>query len=171
MALPEIIVGHVWKLGDDVNTDQLHPPSHFTLDRERMKEGILEGMVRLGGGVEGRSSSEGWIIVAGENFGCGSSRETSARGLAAFGVRGIVAMSFARIFMRSLINLGIPLVECQEIQGCVGDGDLIRISLKEGWIEGPDSQRYPFSEMDPHLKKILEAGGLMPYLWRERHGL
>ena len=119
MALPEIISGRVWKLGDHVNTDLLHPPSHFSLDEKRMKEGIAEGIARLGSGVKEGSSDAGWIIVAGKNFGCGSSRETSVRGLASFGVKGVVATSFARIFMRSLINLGIPVFECGEIQGWV----------------------------------------------------
>ncbi len=171
MSLPAIISGRVWKLGDHVNTDLLHPPSHFSLDEKRMKEGIVEGMARLGAGVKGDSPDEGWVIVAGENFGCGSSRETSVRGLCAFGVKGVVAASFARIFMRSLVNLGIPVFESGEIQAWVSDGDMIRISLREGWIEGADSRRFPFTTIDPHLKKILEAGGLVSYLRREKDGI
>lgn len=171
MALPEIISGRVWKLGDHVNTDLLHPPSHFTPDEKRMKEGIAEGRTRLGAGVKGDSSEEGWIIVAGENFGCGSSRETSVRGLSAFGVKGVVAVSVARIFMRSLVNFGIPVFECREIEGWVKDGEMIRISLKEGWIECSDSPPFSFSAIDPHLKKILDAGGLVSYLRREKHGV
>lgn len=171
MGLAEIISGRVWKLGDHVNTDLLHPPSHFTPDERRMGEGIAEGMARLGARMKGDSSNEGWIIVAGENFGCGSSRETSVRGLLAFGVKGVVASSFARIFMRSLINNGIPLFECREIQRSVKDGESIRLSLREGWIETQDFKRFSFSEMDLHLKRVLDAGGLLPYLRRERDGI
>lgn len=171
MALPEIISGYVWKLGDHVNTDLLHPPSHFTLDGKRLREGIEEGRARLGAARSEEPSEAGWIIVAGENFGCGSSRETSVRGLSAFGVHGVVASSFARIFMRSLINLGIPIFECREIQKDVQDGDRIWISFREGWIETQHSKRYLFSEIDLHLKKILEAGGLLGYLRRERDGI
>jgi len=171
MALPEILSGRVWTLGDHINTDLLHPPSHFTSDEKKMREGIEEGIVRLGGEVKREGSEEGWIIVAGENFGCGSSRETSGRGLLAFGVKGVVACSFARIFMRSLINLGIPIFECREIQKHVKDGEMIRILMREGWIETEDSKRFPFSEMDLHFKKILEAGDLLHYLRSERHGL
>lgn len=171
MALPEILSGQVWTLGDHVNTDLLHPPSHFTPNEKKMREGIEEGILRLGGGVEKGGSEEGWIIVAGENFGCGSSRETSGRGLLAFGVKGVVACSFARIFMRSLINLGIPIFECREIQKHVKNGEMIRILTREGWIETQDSKRFPFSELDLHFRKILEVGGLLHYLWRERHGL
>lgn len=171
MGLPEIITGRVWKLGDHVNTDLLHPPSHFTPDEKRMKEGIEEGRRRLGASRSGDPTKGGWIIVAGQNFGCGSSRETSVRGLSAFGVKGVVAVSFARIFMRSLINHGIPVFECEEVQDYVKDGDGIRIFLKEGWMEVQDLKRIPFSKIDPHLKNILEAGGLIPYLRRERDAI
>ncbi len=171
MALPELIFGQVWKLGDHVNTDLLHPPSHFTLDGRRVKEGIEEGRARLGSIRSEDWSDARWIIVAGENVGCGSSRETSVRGLSAFGVQGVVASSFARIFMRSLINHGIPVFECREIQKDVQDGDRIWISLREGWIETQRSKRYFYSEIDPHLRKILEAGGLLHYLRRERDGI
>lgn len=171
MALPEIISGQVWTLGPHVNTDLLHPPSHFTPDEKKMREGIEEGILRLGGKVKKGGPEVRWIIVAGENFGCGSSRETSARGLLAFGVKGVVAYSFARIFMRSLINLGIPVFECREIQEHVRNGEMIRILMREGWIETQDSKRFSFSEMDLHFKKILEVGGLLHYLRRERHGL
>jgi 3-isopropylmalate/(R)-2-methylmalate dehydratase small subunit len=169
MALPQVISGRVWNLGDHVNTDLLHPPSHFSL--ERMKEGIVEGMVRLGSEVKETSSVEGWIIVAGENFGCGSSRETSVRGLSAFGVKGVVASSFARIFMRSLVNIGIPVFESREIQECVKNGESIRISLGERWIENSHQRRFPFSPIDLHLQKILDAGGLISYLQQEKDDL
>ncbi len=171
MALPEMISGQVWKLGDHVNTDLLHPPTHFTLDGKRVREGIEEGRARLGSIRSEDGSDARWIMVAGKNVGCGSSRETSVRGLSAFGVLGVVASSFARIFMRNLVNYGIPVFECREIQKDVQEGDWIRISLREGWIETQHSKRYLYSEIDPHLRKILEAGGLLNYLWRERDGI
>lgn len=162
-----MISGRVWKLGDHVNTDVLHPSAYFSLNETRLKEGLMEGMERLGADLEGNSSEDGLIIVAGENFGCGSSRESSVRGLRNFGARGVVAASFARIFMRSLVNLGIPTLECREIQPLVRDGDLIQINLKDGLIELSGGRRVSFSPMDQHIKKILEAGGLIPYLRRE----
>ncbi|MCX8118005.1 MAG: 3-isopropylmalate dehydratase [Desulfobacterota bacterium] len=171
MTLPEFLAGRVWKLGDHVNTDLLHPPSHFTTEEGRLRDGIEAGMERMASVIEGDSSEEGWIIVAGENFGCGSSRESSVRGLKAYGIRGVVASSIARIFMRSLVNLGIPVFECREIQKHVENGDRIKISVSGGWIETSGSKRFPFSTMDPHLRRILEAGGLMGYLRRERDGI
>jgi 3-isopropylmalate dehydratase small subunit len=166
MGLPKRITGRVWKLGNHINTDILHPSPYFSLNEARVKEGLVEGMERLGANAKRDSSDEGLIIVAGENFGCGSSRETSVRGLRSFGVRGVLAASFARIFFRSLINLGLPALECGGIQERVKDGDLVLLSIEEGWVELMDKRRFPFSPVDTHIKKILEAGGLIPYLQR-----
>jgi 3-isopropylmalate dehydratase small subunit len=171
MGLPEIISGRVWKLGDHVNTDDLHPSSYFSLDAGRVEEGVKEGMERLGADLKRKSLGDGLIIVAGQNFGCGSSRETSVRGLRNFGVRGVVAASFARIFMRSLVNLGIPTLECREIQSLVRDGDRIHLNFKERWIELEGGKCISFSPLDLHVKKILEAGGLIPYFRREKDGI
>jgi 3-isopropylmalate/(R)-2-methylmalate dehydratase small subunit len=168
MGLPKRISGRVWKLGDHINTDILHPSPYFSLNEARVKEGLVEGMERLGANAKRDSSDEGIIIVAGENFGCGSSRETSVRGLRIFGVRGVVAASFARIFFRSLTNLGLPALECRDIQERVQDGNLLLLSIEEGWVELADKRRFPFSPVDTHIKKILEAGGLIPYLQKER---
>ncbi len=170
MTLSEKISGRVWKLGDHVNTDVLHPSSFFSLDEKRVREGLIEGMGRLGANFKPDSSHEKLIIVAGLNFGCGSSRETSVRGLRNFGVKAIVAASFARIFFRSLTNLGVPAFECREIQNRTKDGELIDILITEGFVEHPNAGRFPFLPIDPHVKKILEAGGLIPYLQRERRG-
>jgi 3-isopropylmalate/(R)-2-methylmalate dehydratase small subunit len=93
------------------------------------------------------------------------------RGLRHFGVRGVVAASFARIFMRSLVNLGIPTLECREIQPLVRDGEKVHLNFKEGWIELGGGKCISFSPLDLHVKKILEAGGLIPYLRGEKHGI
>jgi 3-isopropylmalate dehydratase small subunit len=170
VTLPEKISGRIWKLGDHVNTDVLHPSFFFSLDEKRVREGLIEGMGRLGANFITQSSHEKLVIVAGKNFGCGSSRETSVRGLHNFGVKAIVAASFARIFFRSLTNLGVPTFECTEIQNRARDGELVHILTTEGFIELSDDRSFPFSPLDPHVKKILEAGGLIPYLQKERKG-
>jgi len=170
MTFSEKISGRLWKLGDHINTDVLHPSSFFSLDEKRVREGLIEGMGRLGANFKMESSHEKLVIVAGQNFGCGSSRETSVRGLCNFGVKAIVAASFARIFFRSLTNLGLPTFECAEIQNRTRDGERIDIFTTEGFIELSNDRRFPFSSIDPHIKKILEAGGLIPYLQRERRG-
>ncbi len=162
------ISGRVWRLGNHVNTDLLSPPAFFSLDEVGMKDGLRQGMERLKSNLKGDYSREGLVIVAGENFGCGSSRETSVRALPSSGVRAVVAKSFARIFYRSLINLGIPPLECKGIHDLVKDGDLIRISIKEGWVELSDEKRFSVSPFDPHVKRILECGGLISYLEKDR---
>jgi 3-isopropylmalate/(R)-2-methylmalate dehydratase small subunit len=170
-SLPATITGTAWKLGDHVNTDILHPPAYFSLDHGRMKEGFREGMERLKTSLKDMEPAEGLVIVAGENFGCGSSRETSARSLRLCGVRAVVARSFARIFYRSLANLGIPPVEADGIHDLVQDGDRIRLSLADGIIELNDARRFPFPPFDPHIERILASGGLIPYLRSEHDGL
>jgi len=165
------IAGSVWLLGDHVNTDMLHPPDYFSLDADRMKEGIRQGRRRLKAAAAADFAAEGIVIVAGENFGCGSSRETSVRALAACGLKAVVAQSFARIFHRSLTNLGIPALVCRDIQNHVSDGDPIALSIKDGSITLRSEQRYGCAALDPHVMKILACGGLVAYLQKELHGL
>ena len=166
-AIGSEISGRVWLLGDNVNTDILHPPSCFSLDEKKMRDGIFVGMETIRG--EGKDTLLGHqlIIVAGENFGCGSSRETSVRALSSLGVRAIVASSFARIFFRSLVNRGIAPIECKGIQDKVSEGDTIIISIAEQQVILADNRHIPFAPFDPHVKKILEAGGLISYLKME----
>ncbi|SPD73201.1 3-isopropylmalate dehydratase small subunit 1 [uncultured Desulfobacterium sp.] len=164
------ISGRVWRLGDNINTDLIHPPSCFSLDEDKIKAGIYVGMNRLE--RHDNSPFPAWdlIIVAGENFGCGSSRETSVRALFSLGVRAIVAKSFARIFYRSLVNRGIAPIECSSIYSSVSDGDMITVSMSEGHIRLENTTYIQFAPLDPHIKKILECGGLVSYLKRELKG-
>jgi 3-isopropylmalate dehydratase small subunit len=164
------ISGKVWRLGDNINTDLLHPPFCFSLDENRIKDGIYVGMKRLERQETSTSLAENLVIVAGENFGCGSSRETSVRALFSIGVRAIVAKSFARIFYRSLVNRGIAPIECGGIWDEVNDGDLITISISGQCITLGDGLRIPFAPFDPHIKMILDCGGLVSYLKKELEG-
>jgi 3-isopropylmalate/(R)-2-methylmalate dehydratase small subunit len=171
MDLHGVITGRVWRLGDNINTDLLHPPSYFSLDERKVKEGLREGMQRLGTHLREEHAGDGLVIVAGENLGCGSSRETSVRALRTSGIKAVVAASFARIFYRSLANLGIPPLECRGIQRWVRDGDLVRISIRDGFIELDKAGRFPISPLDDHIEKIVQCGGLVPYLRRMLDGI
>jgi 3-isopropylmalate dehydratase small subunit len=168
MDINKNISGRVWLLGDHVNTDLIHPPSCFSLDETKIKNGLRVGMERLDRKVSLDDTWDDLVIVAGENFGCGSSRETSVRALFASGVRAIVAKSFARIFYRSLVNRGIAPLVCMEIQDKVADGDPIQIFIDEHHIISSNNEHAPFVPFDPHIKKILECGGLISYLKREQ---
>ena len=171
MNLSDLISARVWKLGDNVNTDLLHPPSYFSLDREIMKNGLRHGMERLGSRPMEILDTGGLVIVAGENFGCGSSRETSVRALASSGVKCVVAVSLARIFSRSLVNLGIPPLSCRGVQEKVKDGDSLVINVAQGYLEAGQGGRFRIEPMDEHHKRILECGGLIPYLEQEKNGI
>ncbi len=171
MGLHGVITGRVWRLGDNINTDLLHPPSYFSLDGRKVEEGLREGMQRLGAHLPEEHARDGLVIIAGENFGCGSSRETSVRALRSRGIKAVVAASFARIFYRSLANLGIPPLECRGIHDWVRDGDLIRISIRDGFIELDNARRFPITPLDGHIEKIVQCGGLVPYLRRMLDGI
>jgi 3-isopropylmalate/(R)-2-methylmalate dehydratase small subunit len=158
------VKGRAWVLGDNINTDLIHPPAFFSLDEETLKQGIRIGMERIGSDQGLEPSVAGLVIVAGENFGCGSSRESSVRALFASGVRAIVAKSFGRIFYRSLVNRGIAPVICHDVQDKVSDQDPIEIRMEQQLIVVNDSVKFPFVPFDTHVKKILACGGLIPYM-------
>ncbi|MDF2954511.1 LeuD/DmdB family oxidoreductase small subunit [Candidatus Alkanophaga liquidiphilum] len=104
------------------------------------------------------------ILVAARNFGCGSSREQAPHVLKACGVRCIVATSFARIFFRNAINIGLPLVEC-DIAGHVKKGDELEIDMEGGEIKNLTSgEEFAFKKLPPFLMEIFAEGGLIPYL-------
>jgi methanogen homoaconitase small subunit len=107
------------------------------------------------------SRMNGAVIVAGKNFGCGSSREQAAIAIREAGVVAVVAPSFARIFFRNAINVGLPLIECS----CTcSEGSLVVFDLTEGWVEA-EGERYTTRPLSPRMQEILAAGGLVNY-WR-----
>jgi len=160
-----VVQGRVWKLGDNVDTDQLVPGRYLSLtDPQELASHCLEDVL-----PEFRASVRpGDIVVAGENFGCGSSREHAPIALKALGVSCLVASSFARIFFRNCINLGLPALTSSEAVATIEDSDQVRIDLETGRIE--DLSR-PFQCSAPplpdFLTEIIDAGGMTAYV-RER---
>jgi|WetSurMetagenome_2_1015567.scaffolds.fasta_scaffold22602_4 methanogen homoaconitase small subunit len=104
---------------------------------------------------------KGAVIVAGKNFGCGSSREQAAIAIREAGVVAVIAPTFARIFFRNAINIGLPLIEAE--LSC-SEGSDVRFSLDEGWVES-EGKRHTIRPLSPHMREILAAGGLVEY-WR-----
>jgi methanogen homoaconitase small subunit len=146
-------------LGDDVDTDIIIAGRYLrTKDRSIWAEHVFED---LDPALAGRLG--GAVVVAGRNMGCGSSREQAVIALREAGVSGIVAPSFARIFFRNAINIGLPVVEADI--PCI-EGSTVRFDLDEGWVE-MDGQRYPARPLSPRMVAILRAGGLVPY-WRSQ---
>jgi 3-isopropylmalate/(R)-2-methylmalate dehydratase small subunit len=165
MAPP--LKGRVWCVGDDLDTDQLIAGKYLTIiDPELLKRHVLEN-------VEPRFSQEarpGDLLVGGVNFGCGSSREHAPAALKAIGLGAVVADSFARIFFRNAINLGLPAVEAPGVRALFRPGDEAEVDLARGYVEnrtrGGSVRFQPFPE---HLKQILDAGGLVEKVRRELH--
>ena len=154
------IKGHVLKYGDNINTDIISPPQYMELSiadaaKYAMSAVDPDFFIRI---------KKGDIMVAGANFGSGSSRETSPLTLRYLGVGAIVAKFFARIFYRNAINLGIPVIECAETDK-IADQDEIEIDLSAGLIHNlTKKESYPCSKIPPHIMALVADGGLVPYL-------
>ncbi|MGD8904608.1 MAG: 3-isopropylmalate dehydratase small subunit [Anaerolineae bacterium] len=160
------IAGRVWKYGDDVNTDVIFPGkyTYSISDRKEMAEHALEDLDP--DFVE--NVQPGDIIVAGKNWGCGSSREQAVIALKEAGVGAIVARSFARIYFRNCINEGLPIVTCDAVDS-VEPGDEITIDFASGTVTTPGGE-YTFPPLAPSVMEILDAGGLVPHV-KQKLGL
>jgi 3-isopropylmalate/(R)-2-methylmalate dehydratase small subunit len=157
-----LVQGRAWKLGDNVDTDQLLPGRYLSLtDPDALAAHCLEDLIP----AFNELAQPGDIVVAGENFGCGSSREHAPAALRALGISCLVASSYARIFFRNCINLGLPALTAPEAALAIQDGDEIRIDLETGEIE---NLTRPFQCSAPPLSaflvEIIAAGGLTAYV-------
>jgi 3-isopropylmalate/(R)-2-methylmalate dehydratase small subunit len=158
-----LLRGRVWKYGDSVNTDVIFPGKYtYTLRTlEEIKPHALED---LDPGFA-RNVRAGDIIVAGRNWGCGSSREQAATCLVANGVGCIVAASFSRIFFRNAWNNGLPAVACPEAGAAFAGGASIEVDLDACRVRTA-AGAFPFPPLSPALLEILDAGGLVPWATR-----
>lgn len=150
----------VWKYGDDINTDMLFPGKYtYTCSTpEEVKPHLLEDLdPEFADGV-----SEGDVLMAGTNFGCGSSREQPVLGLKAVGVAAVVAKSFARIFYRAAINQGLVLVEAPDAVEAYRDGDDVTLDVESGKIT-VGGRGFTFPPLPPEILAIRDAGGLLNY--------
>lgn len=149
--------GHAVCLGPDIDTDLVIAGRYLrTKDHGQWVAHIFEDLdpslaSRLGGAV----------IVAGKNFGCGSSREQAAIALREAGVVAVIAPSFARIFFRNAINIGLPAIECSLT--CT-EGQMVNFDLTAGWVEA-EGKKHPIRSLSPRMQEILAAGGLVNY-WK-----
>lgn len=154
--------GNAWKFGDDVDTDLIIPARYLvTADVAKLAPHCMEDLdpdfpkrVRPGD-----------VIVAGKNFGCGSSREHAPLVIKFLGVSVVVARSFARIFYRNAFNIGLALVECQEAWEKVHSGDKLSVDLGSGEVRNLSrDETYRFRPLPSFMMELLEAGGLIPLL-------
>jgi 3-isopropylmalate/(R)-2-methylmalate dehydratase small subunit len=162
-----MISGRVWKFGDHINTD-LIIPGRF-LDDYSPKNLAAHAMEDADPEFP-RKVRPGDIIVAGRNFGCGSSREQAPLALKYAGVSAVVAGSFARIFYRNAINVGLPVILCPEAAGRVESGAELRIDMERGEMEvAGQGTRLVFKPLPDFLVRILDEGGLVAYTRKRLH--
>ncbi len=152
------IQGKVIKYGDDINTDEIIPAGYLvTTEPEELAKHCMEGRDR--DFLQKVKSAP--ILVAGKNFGCGSSREHAPIALKATGVKCIVASSFARIFFRNAINIGLPICECKKCVDECREGDLFKIDMEEGKIENmTQSKIYKINPYPGFLQRLIKEGGI-----------
>ena len=158
-----MIKGKVHKYADDnIDTDRIIPARHcITVDPAKLAEHCLEDLDPKCAGIV----QNGDILVAGENFGCGSSRENAPLAIKGAGVSAVIAKSFARIFYRNSINIGLPIFESPEAVEAIKSDDIVSLDINSGKIaiEGSDKEfeAAPFPKM---MQEIISAGGMVNYI-------
>lgn len=154
-------MARVFCMGDGVNTDEIIAGRHnLTTDREVLGKHVFsEVRPELADIVQA-----GDILVAGRNFGCGSSREHAPIAIAGAGFACVVATSFARIFFRNAINVGLPVLICPEAHASLHEGDEVQLDLKGGVITTKEGKDLVVSPLPAFITRIVEAGGLVPFL-------
>ncbi len=161
------IKGRVWKYGEDVNTDVIFPGKYtYTVnDPAEMGEHAMEDLdPEFAGKVQKND-----VIIAGKNFGCGSSREQAAVCLKVKGVGAVIAPSFSRIYFRNGVNVGLPLITCKKAIDAFEHGDEIEIDFEKGEIKGAKGS-FSFPPFNDFFFGIIDAGGLIPFT-RKRLGI
>lgn len=157
--MEDVIEGRVWTLGRDVDTDGIIGGKYLTIiDPQELKKHVFEIALPEFAGA----ARPGDIIIADVNFGSGSSREHAPQAMKAIGVGAVVADSFARIFFRNSINVGLPTVEAPGVRAIFETGDIARLEMREGKITNlRTGAAVTFPPLPPHLLKLLDAGGLV----------
>ena len=155
--------GHVFKYGDNVDTDVIIPARY--LNSSDPKELALHCMEDIDKDFV-KNVKAGDIMVANKNFGCGSSREHAPIAIKAAGVSCVIAETFARIFYRNSINIGLPVIVCKDLYDHIEDGDQMELSLTDG-IASVNGQEFVCTKLPPYMQNILDQGGLIASLNKE----
>jgi len=163
--MAETFKGRAFKFGDDVNTDEIIPARYLnTSDPKELAKHVMEDADP----EFPKKVKEGDVIVAGKNFGCGSSREHAPIAIKAAGVSAVIAKSFARIFYRNAINIGLPIFESPEAVEGIEEGDIVEVNPETGIIKNLTKGReFKANPIPRDIRQIMEAGGLMEYAKRK----
>ncbi len=161
------IEGKVWKFGKDIDTDLIIAARYLNTS---VAEELAKHVMEDADPEFVKKMSRGDIIVAGENFGCGSSREHAPIALKAAGVAAVIAPTFARIFYRNAFNMGLPIFELQE-SAEIAEGDEISVDMNNGTVTNKTSGKvYSFIPIPAFMQELIDAGGLMNYAQNEIKG-
>jgi 3-isopropylmalate/(R)-2-methylmalate dehydratase small subunit len=162
-----IVRGKVWKFGDNVDTDLITPGIYMDAPMEEMKKHVMETLTpRFPLEVQ-----PGDIIIAGKNFGCGSSRETAPNAIQALGVAAVVAGSFGRIFFRNSIAIGLPIITCPQADGLFQEGDEAELDIPNAIVKNLTQDSSIAGEpLARDILDILFAGGILALLKSHIHG-
>jgi 3-isopropylmalate/(R)-2-methylmalate dehydratase small subunit len=156
--------GTVHLFGNDVNTDEIIPARYLTTSDPKLLAAYCMEDARPG---FAKSVAKGDLVVAGGNFGCGSSREHAPIAIKAAGVACVIADSFARIFFRNAINIGLPIIECPGISAKVKQGDRLTVDLTAGTVTLPSGEKLSVPPFPPFMEGIVREGGWMAYLRKQ----
>lgn len=160
--------GHVWKFGDNIDTDAIIPARYLnTSDSQLLAAHCMEDADP----EFVKKIKPGDIIVAGNNFGCGSSREHAPIAIKVAGLSCVIARSFARIFYRNSFNMGLPIFESAELWDLVADGQEIEVDGDRGSITiiGAGGKTVTVNPIPPFMQELINDGGLMKHIERKRH--
>ncbi|MBM4080342.1 MAG: 3-isopropylmalate dehydratase small subunit [Planctomycetes bacterium] len=162
------MTGRCWKFGDDVNTDVIIPARYLNMtDPKELGAHCMEDADPS----FARKVKPGDILVAGDNFGCGSSREHAPIAIKAAGVSAVIAKSFARIFFRNAINIGLPIFECAQAAQKIAEGHQVAIDLERSTItDATTGDVFRFEPFPKEMREIVAAGGLMNFV-KKKAGL
>jgi 3-isopropylmalate/(R)-2-methylmalate dehydratase small subunit len=161
----QTIMGRIWMLGDNVNTDVIIPGRYnVTTDRAQLARYCLcEVLPEFS-----QQAQMGDVIMAGDNFGCGSSREHAPAAILACGIQVIIARSFARIFYRNAVNIGLPVLVCKDAVLASVVGQQIEVDLTTGIISNMSTgQTFQAEPLNPFVARIVAAGGIIEYIRQE----
>jgi 3-isopropylmalate/(R)-2-methylmalate dehydratase small subunit len=158
------VKGSAVVFGNNIDTDVILPGKYLILvDPNELAKHALEGL-----DPEFASNAQGIVLVGGKNFGCGSSREQAPLALKYAGVQCVLAESFARIFFRNAINIGLPVIECKGISSAVKTGDVVAVDFEAGIIEVISKNKsFQVPKLPPFILEILNDGGLIEHLKRK----
>lgn len=154
--------GKVWKFGDDIDTDAIIPARYLnTSDPAELARHVMEDADK---DFPGKAKA-GDILVAGKNFGCGSSREHAPIAIKAAGIQAVVAKSFARIFYRNSFNIGLPIFESADASEKIKEGDVVEIDADKGIVKNiTTGEHYNANPIPPFMQELIESGGLIEWI-------